>query len=156
MFVVHAPPTGRVAVPSPDALMCSLTLPGDPHVGSIARAAVRSALHAHGLDDLAPAGVQAVGELVACACLLAPGEALYLSLRYRDATLRLTTYDHAPRPAHPRLAAACDTHRDRALGLLAELVAACEGHWGHSPAPHPATPGTRTWAHLPRAGAARW
>ncbi|MFD6417138.1 ATP-binding protein [Streptomyces sp. NPDC060194] len=152
---MHAPPTGSAHPPHPDTLMCSLTLPGEPHVGAIARAAVRSALHAHGLDDLASAAVQVTAELVSAACLLAPGEAVYLSLRYRDSTLRLTSYDHAPRPTHPRLAAACDTRRDRALHLLATLVTACAGTWGHAPA-RPPTPGTRTWAHLPHVTTAGW
>lgn len=138
--------------PSPDALACSLTVPGEPYSAQIARSAVRSVLHAHRLDPLAPAAVQVTGELVAAAWRLDPGRNLYLCVRYRDDSLRLTVYDgHAPH-AHPRLAAHCEARRRGALRLMAAVVRDCGGAWGFGESREPGG-GTRTWATLPHAGA---
>ncbi|MEU9146152.1 ATP-binding protein [Streptomyces sp. NPDC048349] len=139
--------------PALDALTCSLTVPGAPYSAQIARAAVRSVLHAYRLDPLAPAAVQVTGELVAAAWSLDPGRALYLSVRYRDDSLRLTVYDGHPPHAHPRLAAHCEARRRAALRLMGAVVRDCGGAWGFGDSREPGG-GTRTWASLPRLGAA--
>ncbi|WP_371617652.1 ATP-binding protein [Streptomyces sp. NBC_00454] len=139
--------------PSPDGLACSLTLPGEPCSSQIARSTVRSALHAHRLDPLAPAAVQVAGELVAAAWYLDPGRSLYLSVRHRDGFLRLTAYDgHVPH-THPRLAAHCEARRRGALRVMSAVVKDCGGSWGFGESREPGG-GTRTWASLPVAGAA--
>lgn len=139
--------------PSPDGLACSLTLPGEPCSSQIARSTVRSALHAHRLDPLAPAAVQVAGELVAAAWYLDPGRSLYLSVRHRDGFLRLTAYDgHVPH-THPRLAAHCEARRRGALRVMSAVVRDCGGSWGFGESREPGG-GTRTWASLPVAGAA--
>ncbi|MFD6324474.1 ATP-binding protein [Streptomyces sp. NPDC058442] len=140
------------APPSPDALAYSFTLPAAPQSPAIARAATRTILRVHGLADVMDAAVQVVGELAACSCRLAPAAEVYLSLRYRDGTLRVVLYDAHPRHAHPRLAAACDARRRAALRVLACVVKACSGDWGFGDAREPGG-GTRMWAVLPRAGA---
>ncbi|MCJ1677861.1 ATP-binding protein [Streptomyces sp. APSN-46.1] len=145
-------PTGSEP-PSLDTLTCSLTVPGAPYSAQIARGAVRSVLHAYRLDPLAPAAVQVTGELVAAAWRLDPGRSLYLSVRYRDDSLRLSVYDgHASHP-HPRLAAHCEARRRAALRLMAVVVRECGGAWGFGESREPGG-GTRTWASLPRHGAA--
>lgn len=80
---------------------------------------------------------------------------MYLSLRYRDGTLRVVLYDGHPRHTHPRLAAACDTRRRATLRVLGCVVRACAGDWGFGDAREPGG-GTRMWAVLPRAGASRY
>ncbi|GAA1427943.1 hypothetical protein GCM10009601_40070 [Streptomyces thermospinosisporus] len=135
--------------PSPESLSYSLTLPAAPHSPSIARTATRAILKAHGLEEMTDAAIQVVGELTACAYRLAPFTNAYLSLRYRDDTLRVILYDTHPRHTHPRLAAACDTRRRAALRLLACVVKACSGDWGFGDAREPGG-GTRMWAVLPR------
>ncbi|MEU7600438.1 ATP-binding protein [Streptomyces sp. NPDC041003] len=141
--------------PALDTLMCSLTIPGEPLSARIARGAVGSVLHAYRLDPLAPAAVQVAGELVAAAWHLDPGRSLYLSVRYRDDSLRLSVYDgHAPH-AHPRLAAHCEARRRAALRLMGAVVRACDGAWGFGESREPGG-GTRTWASLPRSGAAAY
>ncbi|MBT2447784.1 ATP-binding protein [Streptomyces sp. ISL-43] len=138
--------------PSPDGLACSLTVPGEPYSAQIARSTVRSVLHAHGLDPVVPAAVQVVGELVAASWYLDPGRSLYLALRHREGSLRLTVYDgHAPH-SHPRLAAHCEARRRAALRVMSAVVRDCGGSWGFGESREPGG-GTRTWASLPVAGA---
>ncbi|MCX5012030.1 ATP-binding protein [Streptomyces sp. NBC_00555] len=150
---VSPPEAGGDEPPALDTLACSLTVPGAPYSAQIARAAVRSVLHAYRLDPLAPAAVQVAGELMAAAWHLDPGRSLYLSVRYRDDSLRLTVYDgHAPH-AHPRLAAHCEARRRAALRLMGAVVRDCGGAWGFGDSREPGG-GTRTWASLPRFGAA--
>lgn len=144
---VDRPPTP----PVPDALAYSLTLPSAPRSPAIARAATRTVLTAHGLDDVMDAAVQVVGEMAACSYRLAPAAEVYVSLRYRDDALRVVLYDAHPRHTHPRLAAACDARRRAALRVLACVVKACAGEWGFGDAREPGG-GTRMWAVLPRSG----
>ncbi|MER7759144.1 ATP-binding protein [Streptomyces sp. NPDC097619] len=139
--------------PDPQNLFCSLTLPGAPHAARIARGAVTVALHTHGLAPLAAATVQATSELVAAAAKLSPGEDLYLSLRYRTGTVRLTAFDGQAARARTPLAEALDTRRRAALRFLACLVRECSGSWGFEPSREPGG-GTRTWVCLPHEGAA--
>ncbi|MFD9408915.1 ATP-binding protein [Streptomyces sp. NPDC059989] len=139
--------------PALDTLTCSLTMPGEPLSAQIARAAVRSVLHAYRLDPLAPAATQVTGELVAAAWHLDPGRSLYLSVRYRDDALRLTVYDGHAAHARPRLAAHCEARRRAALRLASAVVRECGGAWGFGESREPGG-GTRTWASLPRRGAA--
>ncbi|MFJ8534816.1 ATP-binding protein [Streptomyces sp. NPDC093591] len=141
-----------VAPPAPDSLTYSLTLPAGPTSSRIARVATRAALHGHGLEDMADAVVQVVGELTACACRFTPGEEVYLSLRYREGTLRVVLYDGHRRHEHPRLAAACDARRRAALRVLGCVVRACDGEWGFGEAREPGG-GTRMWAVVPWRGA---
>ncbi|WP_051795659.1 hypothetical protein [Streptomyces sp. NRRL S-87] len=149
---VSPPAPVRFAPPPPELLSCSLTMPGEPCSGRIARNTVRAALYAHALEPLVPAAVQCTGELVAAACHLNPGEDLYLSVRYRDEALRLIVYDsHAPH-THPRIAAACDARRRSALRLLSIVVRECGGDWGFGESREPGG-GTRSWAVLPGVGA---
>ncbi|MEV7419174.1 ATP-binding protein [Streptomyces sp. NPDC089919] len=147
-----APPAAAPTTPPPaEALSCSLTVPGEPYSGGIARGAVVAALRAHGMHDLLAAAEQVTGELVAAACRLSPGEDLYLSARYRNDALRLIVYDaHAPHE-HPRLADACEARRRSALRLLSAVVRDCGGDWGFGESREPGG-GTRTWTTLPRAG----
>ncbi|MGP3984234.1 ATP-binding protein [Streptomyces sp. KR80] len=137
--------------PSPEDLACSLTLPGQSHCAAIARTAVRSTLHTHGLDAFAPAAVQAASELVSAACRLTPGEDLYLSVRYRAAALRLILWDQHPHHVDPTAVATCEGRRRRALWLLAAVTEACGGDWGTAEA-RPPQQGTKSWALLPRSG----
>ncbi|MFE2327558.1 ATP-binding protein [Streptomyces sp. NPDC059385] len=148
-----SPPAPAAGEPALDTLTCSLTIPGEPLSGQIARAAVRSVLHAYDLDPLMPAAEQVTGELVSAGWHLDPGRALYLSVRYRDDALRLTVYDgHSPH-AHPRLAAHCEARRRAALRVMGAVVRECGGAWGFGESREPGG-GTRTWANLPRRGAA--
>lgn len=137
------------APPSPEGLSYSLTLPAAPHSPSIARTVTRAVLTSHGLEEMADAAIQVVGELTACAYRLAPFTDAYLSLRYRDDALRVIVFDAHPCHTHPRLAAACDARRRAALRLLACVVKSCSGDWGFGDAREPGG-GTRMWAVLPR------
>ncbi|MGW0390298.1 ATP-binding protein [Streptomyces sp. NPDC003042] len=139
--------------PSPESLSCSFTVPGAPYSAQIARNAVRSVLHVYRLDPLADAAVQVTGELMAAAWQLDPGRSLYLSLRYRDDSLRLIAYDGHAAHAHPRLAAHCEARRRAALRVMGAVVRECGGAWGFGESREPGG-GTRTWASLPRGGAA--
>ncbi|WP_344605820.1 ATP-binding protein [Streptomyces glaucus] len=143
------------APPTPETLAYSLTLPAAPRTPAVARAATRTILRTHALDDVTDAAVQVVSELVSCACRLAPVAEVYLSLRYRDGALRVVLYDGHPRHTHPRLAAACDARRRAVLRVLACVVKACDGDWGFGDAREPGG-GTRMWAVLPRRGAAAY
>ncbi|WP_406725750.1 ATP-binding protein [Streptomyces sp. GD-15H] len=145
------PPTPQ----NPATLNYSLTLPPALRSPAIARTATRSILRAHGLDDMTDAAVQVVGELAACACRLAPTAQVYVSLRYRDDTLRVVLYDAHPRHTHLRLATACDARRRAVLRVLACVVRACAGDWGFGDAREPGG-GTRMWAVLPREGASAY
>ncbi|MEU6535304.1 hypothetical protein [Streptomyces sp. NPDC047000] len=98
------------------------------------------------------AAVQVVSEPAACAVRFSPAADVYLSLRYRDATLRVVLYDSHPRHVHPHLAAACESRRRAALRLLRCVVRACQGDWGFGEAREPGG-GTRLWAVLPWSGA---
>lgn len=138
--------------PSPDSLTFSLTLPAGPASSRVARVAARAALQSHGLDDMADATLQVVGELAACASRFTPGEEVYLSLRYRESALRVVLYDGHRRHEHPRLVEACDARRRAALRLLGCVVRACDGEWGFGEAREPGG-GTRMWTVLPWVGA---
>ena len=140
------------APPTPETLAYSLTLPAAPLSAAVARAATRNVLRAHGLADMTDAVVQVVSELVACACRFSSSAEVYLSLRYREGTLRVVLYDGHPRHVHPHLAAACEARRRAALRLLRCVVRACRGDWGLGEAREPGG-GTRMWAVLPRSGA---
>lgn len=110
-------------------------------------------LTAHGLSVMVDPATQAVAELTAVACTFTATPEIYLSLRYRDGSLRVTAYDSHPRHTHARLAAACDSRRRAALRLLACVVRACQGDWGFGEAREPGG-GTRMWVTLPQGGAA--
>ncbi|MBA4861163.1 ATP-binding protein [Streptomyces sp. PSKA54] len=138
--------------PTPEALAYSLTLPAAPASPAVARAAARTILRTHGLQDVTDAAVQVVGELAASACRFTPTAEVYVSLRYREGALRVIVYDGHPRHTHPRLAAACEARRRADLRVLACVVRACGGDWGFGEAREP-TGGTRMWAVLPRQGA---
>jgi hypothetical protein len=140
------------APPAPEALTYSLTLPAAPQSPAIARTATRTILRAHGLEDVTDAALQVVSELAACACRFTPAADVYVSLRYRDDTLRVILYDAHPRHTNPRLASACDARRRATLRVLACVVRACAGDWGFGDAREPGG-GTRMWAVLPRVGA---
>ncbi|WP_238431766.1 ATP-binding protein [Streptomyces cavernae] len=135
--------------PGPEELTYSLTLPAALSSPRVARAATHAVLAVHGLRDMTDAAVQVVAELTACACRFAPGAELYVSLRYRDGTLRVTVFDTHPRHINPRLTAACDARRRAHLRLLACVVREAGGDWGFEEAAEPNT-GTRMWATLPR------
>ncbi|WP_432156369.1 MULTISPECIES: ATP-binding protein [unclassified Streptomyces] len=138
----------------PESLACSLTLPANPRSPGIARAATRTVLQAHGLPETTDAVVQVVSELTACACRFSTTPEIYISLRYRDTALRVTLYDGHPRHTHPRLDAACRTHRRLALRVLDQVVHACRGDWGIGGPRADPVGGTRMWAVLPHEGAA--
>ncbi|MDI3424226.1 ATP-binding protein [Streptomyces luteolus] len=144
----HTDEPSTVAPPAPDELAYSLTLPASLTSPAIARAAARSMLRAHGLDEAADTALQAVGELTACACRFSAGAEIYVSLRHGGDTIRVTVYDGHPRHTNARLAAACDGRRRSALRLLACVVRACGGEWGFGESREPGG-GTRMWAHLP-------
>ncbi|MFE2306164.1 ATP-binding protein [Streptomyces sp. NPDC059411] len=149
-----APPVPDAGeAPAADGLACSLTVPGEPYSSQIARSAVRSVLHAHRLDPVAPAAEQVAGELIAASWYLDPGRSLYLALRHRDDSLRLTVFDGHATHSHPRLAAHCEARRRAALRVMAAVVRECGGAWGFGESREPGG-GTRTWASLPLAGAA--
>ncbi len=141
--------------PRPETLAYSLTLPAALSSPTLARAATRAVLHAHDLDDMLDAALQAVGELTAIAAQFTESPDFYLSLRYRADTLRVIVYDSHPRHTQPHLAAACDTRRRAALRVLACLCRACDGNWGFGESREPGG-GTRMWATLPRASAAAY
>ncbi|MFE4051746.1 ATP-binding protein [Streptomyces sp. YIM B13518] len=140
------------APPSPDTLSYSLTLPAEPAGSRIARVATRAVLQGHGLEDMADAVVQVVGEIIACACRFTPGDEVYVSLRYREGALRVVLYDGHRRHEHPRLVAACDARRRAALRVLGCVVRECDGEWGVGEAREPGG-GTRMWAVVPWRGA---
>jgi hypothetical protein len=142
----------RSAPPTPDGLGYSITLPAQPTSPSIARTVTHKALVVHDLPELAAAAVQAASELTVTACDFTTQSVIYLSLRYRDEVLRITTYDHHPTHVNHRLARACDARRRDSLRLLACLTDTCGGSWGFAPSPEPGS-GIRTWALLPRATA---
>ncbi|MET7455006.1 ATP-binding protein [Streptomyces sp. NPDC005574] len=141
--------------PTPETLSYSFTLPAALASSALARAATREVLKAHGLDEIRDPVVQAVGELVATAAQFTESVNFYLSLRYRADTLKVIVYDSHPRHTQPHLAAACDTRRRAALRVLACVCRACDGTWGFGESREPSS-GTRMWAVLPRAGAARY
>lgn len=99
------PTPASYAPPSPYALSYSLTLPGEPYSAAVARRTVASVLRTHHLDPLVPAAAQAAAELMAAGWHSSPGTDLYLSVRYRDDSLRLIVYDaRRARPPPPRRA----------------------------------------------------
>ncbi|MEU7421021.1 ATP-binding protein [Streptomyces antibioticus] len=141
--------------PIPETLSYSLTLPASLASPGRARAVAREVLGAHGLSDMLDPALQVVGELTAVAAQFTQSPDFYLSLRYRNSTLRVIAYDSHPRHTQPNLAAACDTRRRAALRVLACVCRACEGDWGFGAAREPGG-GTRAWASLPRATAAAY
>ncbi|WP_455403006.1 ATP-binding protein [Streptomyces bambusae] len=161
LSTLPCPPVGSVldGPPLPDNLFLSLTLAGSPHAARIARTAVAAALHVHGLAACSAAAVQVASELVGTAAKLSPGEDVYLSVRYRWDGVRLTVFDgqggRTGPHAHPRIAAARDTARRSALRFMACVVRECGGVWGFEESREPGGD-TRTWAGLPRKGAAAY
>ncbi|MCX4762954.1 ATP-binding protein [Streptomyces sp. NBC_01275] len=147
-----APADAPFALARPEALAFSFTLPAVPRSPGIARAATRTALHAHGLAAATDATVQVVSELTACACRFSATADVYVSLRYRDDALRVTLYDGHPHHAHARLGAICVLHRRVSLRVLDRVVRACRGEWGIGAGEETAG-GTRMWAVLPWVGA---
>ncbi|MEV7612485.1 ATP-binding protein [Streptomyces sp. NPDC089799] len=133
---------------SPDQLTCSVTLPAGPRAAAVARQTVRAALYAYALAPLEPAAVQAASELVGSAWRMDPEGELYLSVRYRDGSLRLISYDGHPEHAHPRLAAHCEARRRATLRVLAAVVRDHGGNWGFGPSREPGG-GNRSWVSLP-------
>ncbi|MGW0362510.1 ATP-binding protein [Streptomyces sp. NPDC002990] len=142
------PAPASYAPPSPYALSYSLTLPGEPYSAAVARRTVASVLRTHHLDPLVPAAAQATAELMAAGWHSSPGTDLYLSVRYRDDSLRLIVYDAHGAHAHPRLAALCEARRRSNLRVLAAVVRDSRGEWGFGQAREPGG-GTRSWATLP-------
>lgn len=141
------------SAPTPDTLAYGLTLPSALTSPAIARAATRTVLTVHGLAALADPATQLVAELTATACQFSATAEIYLSLRFREGTLRVIVYDSHPSHTHPRLTAACDARRRAALRLLACVARACEGDWGFGEAREPGG-GTRMWATVPYGGGA--
>ncbi|GAA2320591.1 ATP-binding protein [Streptomyces kunmingensis] len=137
------------SAPTPDRLAYSLTLPAALTTPALARAATRAFLYAHDLDEMLDPALQGVSELVATACQFTYDADVYVSLRYRDDALRVTTYDHHPTHINRHLVAACDSRRRAALRLLACVARACGGDWGYGPS-REAGGGTRMWLVLPR------
>ncbi|MFC7884361.1 sensor histidine kinase [Streptomyces sp. NPDC057376] len=135
--------------PAPENLTYSLTLPAAPQSPAIARAATRTILQAHDLENMTEAAVQVMSELVTCACRFTPTPEVYMALRYRDEALCVILYDGHARHTHPRLAAACEARRRSALRVMACVVRACQGDWGFGDAREPGG-GTRMWAVLPK------
>ncbi|NEC87370.1 sensor histidine kinase [Streptomyces sp. SID12501] len=138
--------------PSPDTLTYGFTLPAEAVSSRVARATTRVVLQTHGLEEMADAAVQVVGELTACAFRFAADASVYVSLRWWEAELQVVLYDGHRRHVHPRLAAACDERRGDALRVLGCVVEGCGGEWGFGEAREPGE-GTRMWAVLPWAGA---
>ncbi|MFJ2767642.1 ATP-binding protein [Streptomyces sp. NPDC087300] len=153
--VTICPTRSDHSAPTPETLAYSLTLPSTLTSPAIARAATRTVLAAHGLAVLVDPATQLVGELAATACQFSTTAEIYLSLRFREGTLRVIVYDSHPSHTHPRLAAACDARRRAALRLLACVARACEGDWGFGEAREPGG-GTRMWATVPYAGGATY
>ncbi|MFG2294890.1 ATP-binding protein [Streptomyces sp. NPDC048603] len=139
---------------SPDLLTCSVTLPAGPRAAAVARQTVRAALHAYALAPLEPTAVQAASELVGSAWRMDPEGELYLSVRFRDGSLRLIAYDGHTEHTHPRLAAHCEARRRATLRVLAAVVRDHGGDWGFGPSREPGG-GTRTWVSLPHRPPAR-
>ncbi|RLU99297.1 hypothetical protein CTZ27_15240 [Streptomyces griseocarneus] len=134
------------------------TLPGGPEAAEIARDNARVSLSRHMLANIMLPALQVVGELTAAASLFAPGQALYVHLRWRDEddSLRTIVWDPHPRThADPDSTATCIAHRKRQLMLLARIIRECGGVWGLSD-PAATSEGTRVWADLPRSGAANY
>ncbi|WTJ84977.1 ATP-binding protein [Streptomyces sp. NBC_01538] len=138
--------------PSPGTLTYGFTLPAEAVSSRVARATTRVVLQTHGLEEMADAAVQVVGELTACAFRFAADASVYVSLRWWEGELQVVLYDGHRRHTHPRLAAACDERRGDALGVLGCVVEVCGGEWGFGEAREPGG-GTRMWAVLPWQGA---
>ncbi|MFE9613680.1 ATP-binding protein [Streptomyces sp. NPDC006012] len=139
------------AHPTPETLAYSFTLPAASYSPAIIRAATRTILRAHGLEDVTDAAVQVVSELASCACRFTTTE-VYVSLRYRDRALRVTLYDGHPDHSGRHATSVCEARRRAALRVLSAVVKACSGAWGFGGASEPAW-GTRMWVVLPREGA---
>ncbi|MFI6939409.1 ATP-binding protein [Streptomyces sp. NPDC050418] len=140
------------AAPTPETLAYSLTLPAALSSPGLARTASRTFLEAHALHDLTDPALLALTELAACACKFTAAPRIYVSLRYRDASLRITLYDDDPVPSSPPLARARASRRRASLHLLNCVIRTCRGTWGITEAEDP-TPGTRMWASLPHTAA---
>ncbi|MGS2587967.1 ATP-binding protein [Streptomyces hebeiensis] len=147
-FVQCPPPPPDTAEPHPGYLAYSLTLPSAVATPAIALETAELLLESHQLGRLVRPAMHLVRELMACACrFTAAGDDVYLAIRHRDGTLRLTAYDSHPRHTHPRLAAVCDQRREAALRAVPDLVRTYRGTWGYDASPS-ARNGTRTWATL--------
>ncbi|MBT2489183.1 ATP-binding protein [Streptomyces sp. ISL-96] len=131
-----------------DGLALSLTVPCEPRSAAIARNAMTSALHAHGLDRYGPLATLAATELISTAAKLTTGDDLYLSLRHRDNALRLVVWDQHPHHADPDAVTLCEQRRRRSLWLLAAVVDDWGGEWGIGDA-RPPHYGTKSWVVLP-------
>lgn len=129
--------------------MLTLTVPGSLCSAAVVRAAMDSAIRAHGLDAFMFPAVQAASELVTVATRLTPAGDVYLSLRRRDDALRLVVWDQHPRYADPVARSRCEDRRLHALWLLAAVVDDWGGKWGvcSTQSPHR---GTKSWVCLPR------
>ncbi|MCC3771069.1 ATP-binding protein [Streptomyces sp. UNOC14_S4] len=151
------PATERPPLPLGKIAYC-FTLPGGPEAAGIACDNARASLSRHSISDITLPALQVVSELTAAASLFAPGQALYVHLRWReeDDSLRTIVWDPHPRThADPDSTATCIAHRKRQLLRLARIVHECGGNWGLSE-PADTSEGTRVWADLPRTGAAAY
>ncbi|WP_424213449.1 ATP-binding protein [Streptomyces sp. BI20] len=127
----------------------SFTLPGESLSARIARRTVAEVLGAHGLrGEYVEDAAFVAGELVASGWRCAPGEELYLSVRYRADRLRVIVYDAHARHVAPRLAAVCDARRRSRLRVVGALARERHGEHGFGPSQTPGG-GTRTWVTLP-------
>jgi hypothetical protein len=144
----QCPPPAGLDEPQPGNLACSLTLPTLAATPAIAHEVAETVLDIHGLGELIEPALLVVRELAAYACrFTAAGGEVYLNIRQRDDTLRLTVFDTHPRHTQPQLLARCDEQRRATLTLTPKVVNAHHGTWGFRAAQHPSA-GTRTWATL--------
>ncbi|MFJ9028074.1 ATP-binding protein [Streptomyces sp. NPDC102274] len=151
------PPLPGLEEPSPRNLAYSLTLPAGLASPTVAREVAELVLDVHEMERLIDPALVVVRELVAYASRFSgDGADVYLFLRQRADTLRVTVRDtHAAHP-HPHLAALCAERRRSALERTPDVVAAYRGTWGFRSAQCPGA-GTWTWAtlvHTPRSWAA--
>ncbi|WKK22109.1 ATP-binding protein [Streptomyces olivoreticuli] len=152
LILQPAPKAAHPPLP-PEKLAYSFTVPGEPEAVGIARDNARTSLRAHGLKDIEIPALQIVGELTAAAAHFAPSQSLYISIRWREGSLRTIVWDPHPRTHHdPDDTRTCVSHRTRLLLLLGCVVRECEGTWGLSE-PGETSEGTRVWTDIPRAGA---
>lgn len=89
-------PVHTIRTADPTGLAYSFTIPGEPRSAALACTHVHTALHAHALTLIEDPVLQIAGELGACAALFEPGQDLYLSVHWRDHTIRTTLWDPTP------------------------------------------------------------